>query len=149
MKDFRFWQRWLSVGGILLVVFGLSMALINRSLVFDFLINNQLNPVFWGTGQVGSDISRFQGFVYGVLGATIAGWGIIVYFLAAFPFWDRQRWAWNAIAVSTGLWYLVDTGISIAYGVYFNVAVNSLFLIFFSLPLIFTHRYFSEYQSEG
>ena len=142
--DFRFWQRWLSVAGILLVLFGISLAFFNRSPVFDFLINNQVDSVFWGSKQVNPDITHFQGFVYGVLGATMAGWGVAVFYLGAFPFRDRQRWAWNAVALSILLWYLVDSGISILYGVYFNVVLNSAFLFIFALPLLFTRRYFSE-----
>lgn len=130
--------------GILIVVFGLSLALFNRLPVFDFLINNQLNPVFWRSDRVSPDIAWFQGFVYGVLGAAMAGWGLVVFYLGAIPFRDLQRWAWNAISVSAILWYLVDTGISIVYTVYFYVAVNSFFLIIFTLPLLFTYGYFFE-----
>ncbi len=40
------------------------------------------------------------------------------------------------------VWFVVDTAISIRYGVGFNVVVNTIFLLLALLPLIFTRTHF-------
>jgi len=99
MNNFSFWQKWLFAVGWVLTIFGISLALFNQTPSFDFLFNKQVNPVFWKEGQVTPEIVEFQQWIYGVLGATIAGWGIGVAFLAHHPFRNKERWAWNAIAL--------------------------------------------------
>jgi hypothetical protein len=51
MKNFNFWQRWLLVVSWIIVLFGLAMALLNATPIFDFM-NDRVNPVFWGDGPV-------------------------------------------------------------------------------------------------
>ena len=82
----------------------------------------------------------FRSWVYGVWGATVAGWGILVAFIAMFPFKQRQRWAWNALLAAIGTWYLLDTGISLYFGVTFNALFNTLLLALAGLPLFMTRR---------
>ena len=85
---------------------------------------------------------RFQAWIYGVLGATIAGWGTLIAFWAWYPFRIRERWAWNGLALSVGIWFTADTLISVMFGVVFNVLVNAIALILLVLPLLFTKKYF-------
>jgi len=85
-------------------------------------------------------VAAFQRWIYGVLGATVAGWGVFVYFLARFPFARRERWAWHCALVGILLWFTLDTGISLAAGVFFNVGLNSLIFLLAIIPLAFTWR---------
>ena len=50
--------------------------------VFFELFNNQINPVFWGVENVPATTRTFQGWIYGVLGSTLTGWGIFITFIA-------------------------------------------------------------------
>ncbi|MGB9628673.1 MAG: hypothetical protein ACPL6D_08425 [Thermodesulfobacteriota bacterium] len=79
-----FWKIWLIVLGIAVSVFGVMMALLSGTSLFDFF-NRQIDPTFWGTNAVDSATRQFQQWVYGVWGATIAGWGIILLILAGLP----------------------------------------------------------------
>jgi hypothetical protein len=142
MKSFSFWSRWLFVVALVIVVFGVFMALLNGTAVFDWLFNNQVDPVFWGDTAVPPPADTFQRFIYGVLGATVAGWGVFLVFITHYPFRRREKWAWNCILVGMGLWYLIDTPISLYFQVYFNAAFNSLLLVLAFLPLAFTRRFF-------
>lgn len=144
MKKFSFWYQWLFVVGLLLVVFGVALALFNQTPIFDFLFNNQIDPVFWVDGQALPEMSRFQQWVYGVLGATIAGWGICVAFLARNPFQNKEFWAWNAIALGITVWFVIDTALSLCFQVVFNLAFNTVLFIVFWLPLAFTRGYFGR-----
>ena len=96
MKNFLFWQKWLFAVGLLLAVFGLTLAFFNQTPFFDFLFNKQINPVFWSEGQATPEAIRFQQWIYGVLGATIAGYGVTVAFLVHHPFRNKERWAWRS-----------------------------------------------------
>jgi hypothetical protein len=40
------------------------------------------------------------------------------------------------------LWYVLDTGFSLFYGVNFNALFNTALLILFAIPLAFTHKAF-------
>jgi hypothetical protein len=141
MKQFLFWQRWLFVFSLLVVVFGLGMALLNRTSLFS-IFDSQVNPVFWDGNPLASGVEGFQGWIYGVLGATMAGWGVFLVFLARYPFRARERWAWSALALGLSLWYGTDTVISLYFGVIFNALFNTLVFILAVLPLIFTRREF-------
>jgi hypothetical protein len=132
MERFNFWYRWLFVLGIIIILFGVFMTLFNQSLLFR-LFNDQIDPVFWGDEAISEAFIKFQGWVYGVLGATMAGWGVMLIFIIQYPFRQREKWAWIAIAASLGFWYLLDTALSLYFGVFFNAVFNTL-LVFLVLP---------------
>ncbi len=139
---FEFWRRWLLIVALALVGFGLFIALFNQTGVFDLVFNDRIDPAFWPAhaDAVGDD---FQAWIYGVLGATLAGWGVTIVFLVAGPFERREPWAWLSLALGIGLWFVVDTAISLSSGVYFNAfAVNVPLLILAGAPLIATRREF-------
>lgn len=142
MKALNFWQRWLFMLGVIMVVFGLLLAFFNQTALFDWLFNNQINPVFWGSAAVPDLVRGFQRWIYGVLGATLAGWGVFLAFLAHYPFARKERWAWNCIAVGLLVWFVSDTIISLAFGVNFNALFNLALFVAGMLPLIFTWRGF-------
>ena len=143
MRNFMFWQRWLLAVSIFIIAFGLFMAFFNQSAPFDLLFNRQVDPLFFSEG-ISAEAARFQGWAYGVLGATMAGWGVFFTFIVQFPFKQKEPWAWSCMLTGLVLWVVVDSGISIAYGVWFNVAFNSIFLILVGLPLLATRKHFSS-----
>jgi hypothetical protein len=143
MSRFLFWQKWLLVLSGVIVVFGLALAVFNQTPVFDALFNRQINPAFWTQAEITPQISAFQQWAYGVLGATMAGWGVFILFIVHEPFRRRERWAWNCLAFGIGLWFVVDTALSIAANVIFNAAFNSLLLVLILPPLIATRTHFS------
>lgn len=142
MGSFGFWQKWLFGFGLYLTVFGLVMAFFSQSRLMDFVFNSQIDPTFWDSVEPSAPTLEFQAFIYGVLGATIAGWGIFIAFIAHYPFKEKEPWAWNCIATGLIVWFLVDTFVSIRFGVGFNVVVNTIFLLLALLPLIFTRKHF-------
>lgn len=72
----------------------------------------------------------------------MAGWGVLLAFIAFYPFKARQRWAWNGLAAAFGIWFVVDTAISAINGVGFNVVFNTLLLLAAAIPLVLTRRNF-------
>ena len=140
-SQFLFWQRWLFVFSLIVTVFGMGMALLNRTALFS-VFDGQVNPVFWGANLLPPGVDEFQGWIYGVLGATMAGWGVFLAFIVRHPFAKREPCAWNALAAGLTLWYITDTAISLIFGVFFNALFNTLIFILAVLPLAFTRRDF-------
>jgi hypothetical protein len=141
MIGFSFWQRWLLAVSALVVIFGLALAFLNQTPLFDLLFNDQIDPSFWGGEEPPANSAEFQRWVYGVLGAAVAGWGVFMTFIAHYPFRKRERWAWYCLATGLLAWYVPDTLLSLVYAP-FNAAFNSLLLVALGLPLLFTRRDF-------
>jgi hypothetical protein len=80
----------------------------------------------------------FQAWVYGAWGATVMGWGLTMLFMAWFPFGKCERWAWYSILVSVLFWFVLDTGISLWFGVIINALLNTTILVLVLIPLVFT-----------
>jgi hypothetical protein len=118
------------------------MALLSGTPLFD-LFNRQIDPAFWGANAVESATRQFQQWLYGVWGATIAGWGISMTCIARYPFRKKERWAWNCLVFGLLVWFVLDTSLSVFYKVYFNAAFNTTLLILAGLPLAFTRKEFA------
>ncbi len=142
MQSFSFWQRWLFVVGIIIAGFGTLMALVSGTPLFD-LFNRQIDPAFWGTNAVGNAAKQFQQWIYGVWGATIAGWGIFVTYIARYPFNKKERWARNCLVLGLFIWFILDTWLSAFYKVYFNVVFNTILLVLAMVPIVFTQKDFA------
>jgi hypothetical protein len=119
------------------------MAFLNRTPIFYTLFDRQINLAFWSSEVLSSGVDDFQGWVYGVLGSTMAGWGIFFAFITHIPFQRKERWAWNCMMIGMIVWYIADTAISFYYGVYFNAVFNTLILFLVILPLLFTYKFFT------
>ncbi len=108
----------------------------------DYLFNKNIDLYFWGDSTLPESTFRFQGWIYGVLGAVIAGWGTLIAFWAHYPFKTQEQWAWNGLALATTIWYTADTTISAMYGIIFNVVFNTILLFLLAMPLLFTRKFF-------
>jgi hypothetical protein len=136
-----FWATGLFVVVVALSVFGVALALLSATPLFD-LFHRQIDPVFWGTQPVAGATSDYQHWVYGVLGAVLAGWGSTLAFVVWFPFRARQPWAWWCLGVGIVLWCVIDTSLSLSFRVFFNVAFNLVIFLATLLPLGLTrHRF--------
>ena len=144
MKRFIFWQKWLLIVGIYLVIFGLYLTFFGQSKLMNFLFNRWIDSNFWADTLLPENTLKFQGWIYGVLGSVIAGWGILIAFWAHYPFKTRETWAWNGLALATAVWYCADTAISFISGVTFNVVFNTVILLLLAAPLIFTRPFFTK-----
>lgn len=99
MPSFWFWQRWLLIVGIVISLFGTLMTLTSGTPLFD-LFNQQIDPSFWIANSIDPGAKIFQQWIYGVCGATIAGWGVFVTFIVHYPFRKKDKWAWNSRRVA-------------------------------------------------
>jgi hypothetical protein len=143
-----FWTTWLFVVVVVLGSFGVALAVLNATPLFD-LFHRQIDPVFWGTQPVTGATGDYQRWIYGGLGAVLAGWGSTLAFVVWFPFRAREPWAWWCLGVSIVLWCVIDTGLSLAFRVFFNVAFNLVIFLATLLPFSLTWTRFFRRTKEA
>ena len=141
MGNFDFWQRWLLVVGIIVAFFGLFLSFGSGTVLFA-IFDSRINPVFWGTGTLPANTKDFQQWIYGAWGATVAGWGIFIIFIAGYPFKKKEKWSWHCLWSGLLLWFIIDTGYSAYFRVYINVVLNTLLFLAVLLPIFFTRKQF-------
>ncbi len=57
-----------------------------------------------------------RGWLIGVSGAVMAGWGSSMLYIVHHPFQKREKWSWRSIFYPLLLWYILDSTISAYYG---------------------------------
>lgn len=144
MSDSRFllWRNWLLAVCAMVIVFGLIIALLSWSPLFG-IFNELVNGVFWNGSAPDANTGQFALWAYGMLGATMAGWGVALAFIVYYPYTKKERWAWNSIVIGLLLWFVVDTLISVYALAYFNVGVNVLLIIMAGIPLLMSRKSFN------
>lgn len=141
MGSFQFWQRWLLVVSVLLLLGGLGMFAIG---LLPFVPpNDPVVAAFWPEGDMTPAAESFFHWTFGVWGSTLAGWAVALIFLARYPFKRKEKWAWNAIVVGIAVWFPTDTFVSAYFRVHFNVILNLVILVLVILPLVFTRKEFT------
>ena len=141
--DFRFWQRWLLVVAALIIVFGAVIAVLSWTPVFS-VFNGLVNCTFWPQSEPDAGAQDFTLWAYGMLGATMVGWGVFLAFIVRYPFADKERWARDCVAIGVAAWFLIDTSVSVWMRAYFNVVINLLILVLIALPMIITINEFTK-----
>jgi hypothetical protein len=141
---------WLKIVSVLFALFGIAIALLNQTSLFQMAFSNQINPSFWGDAEIIAETLSFQQWVYGLLGATCLLVGIVIFFVVKYAFAKKERWASNCLLFGLGAWFVIDTPISFYFHVYFNVIFNAVLLLAGILPVLLTRKVFQheEYDSE-
>ncbi len=137
------WWRWLLTVSLIGVLFGVVMVVapgllkpLSRTAYNSFFATDRYS------GLSAGDVA-FQNWLYGVLGATMAGWCLTAAFIAYLPFRAGQRWAWQALCIAVAVWFVLDTGTSWLHGVTINVLFNIGVLIAFGVPLVTSRNFFN------
>lgn len=79
-------------------------------------------------------------FIYGVLGAVIVGWMTLVVAITAGQSVDGDSAVRRSLVWSVGVWFVLDTGMSLVVGQWQHALFNLAFLVALGLPLIMWHR---------
>ena len=136
-----FWPGWLAVVALTMSAFGVLMVLSGPDGLLGGLTASA-ETAFWPDGQTPGGLAEFRRWMYGVWGATVAGFGLLAAFLAGQAYLRRERWARNALAGSVAVWYVLDTGVSLQGRVWINAVFNTVVLAAFAVGLIFTWKEF-------
>lgn len=143
MDRHTFWTAWLMVVSFTMAAFGVLMVLFNQTALFAGLLG-EIQRAFSLPGDASAGLVQFQAWVYGVWGATVAGFGVLAALVGGNAFARRERWARDALAGALALWYVLDTAVSLASRVWVNAAFNTIVLAGFVLPLAFTWTLFAR-----
>ena len=143
MDRHTFWTAWLLVVCFTMAAFGVLMILFNQTALLAGLLG-EIQRAFSLGGDASDGIVQFQAWVYGVWGATVAGFGVLAALVGGNAFACRERWARDALAGALALWYVLDTAASLASRVWVNAAFNTIVLVGFVLPLAFTWNHFPK-----
>lgn len=128
-----FWHRWLLGATAFTAVFGAAL------LVFPNALQPIFNALFFPSADTNALFSqeavRYISFIYTIVGAVMIGWSIALWFIITHGLARGEQWAWRALAVSVGAWFIGDTAMSLALGFAPNAVSNSLFLVLYAIPL--------------
>jgi len=136
----RIWWGWLAVACVLTVLYSLTYVLLPDATLAStssvYLGSPDAHEAF---GEVGV---AYLSFVLGVSGALSLAWMGILLIVVLGPFRRGERWAWQAIAVSIGIWFVFDSSHSMASGFPENALYNLVPLVGFGIPLGGSYRCF-------
>ena len=137
-----FWQRWLIVTTVFVLVFSIAMVVIPEPMQRMFSLLYYSSPE--NIDAFGAPAVAYAMLLQGVLGAVMFGWGVALLLVLLGPFRRGSREGWTIVAVSLAAWFIPDTTFSLWSGFWQNAALNLVFLVFFAIPLAATHRAFFQ-----
>ncbi|OPY31444.1 MAG: hypothetical protein A4E32_01900 [Methanomassiliicoccales archaeon PtaU1.Bin124] len=137
---FELFRQWLQGVSLLVILLGLLMAFI-VGLGAMPSISDPIDQSFY-PGTMTAAEKDFRAWTYGVWGATMVGWGIMLLAIVRRPFANKELWAWNAFATGLTAWFVIDTGFSLNFNVTINVVVNVAIFVLAIIPLLLTFRDF-------
>jgi hypothetical protein len=143
-----FWSNWILVVCIINIFFW------GAGLTYPPLAQKFIGPIynhFFDTdayATLSEAELRVQDFLYGVLGAAHMSWMILIGFIAYGPFRRRERWAWNATAISLIVWFVSDGYASIITGFPIHALLNVSLLAALGIPLLATYRDFYSLKNK-
>ena len=140
---FARWCQWLFYASLLFAALGFVVA-VAPNLGWVGTWSAQVDAHFFPE-RIHPNAIAERSFLRAILGATIAGMYILQAFVVAFPFRNREAWAWYAIAGSNLAWFVLDSGLSVLHGLTFNIYTVNLFPLFIlGIPLLATRSAFSS-----
>lgn len=139
-KPYLIAHGFLRVVVALVIVYGLCLVVLGR--VFAITLFDLL---FFGPNARGLDDDgvSYAIFAFGVLGAVICGWMVLMWFmveLAAGGNPTTRAVARRAIAVSTVVWFTLDTGFSLITGEVEHAVFNAPFAMLLAAPLYIMNK---------
>jgi hypothetical protein len=146
---FLFWQRMLTYANIVAVFVGLVVAFAGNSVLLG-LHNAMTREVFFDNAGFAPDVLKFKNWLFGIIGATVAGFHILMIMISEHAFKKKEKWAYNAMWYGLLLWFVIDSGISFYYSALHNLwIINIPAFIMISIPLIATRKEFSGEKLDG
>jgi hypothetical protein len=85
MNRFMFWQKWLAAVSLIVAIFGTALAWLGSTALFD-AFSDQVNHAFWSNTGISAEARALEQWLFGVLGPTMAGWGIFLLYIVRHPF---------------------------------------------------------------
>lgn len=138
--DLKFWSRMIQAAAAVILALSCVLLLAPETGAFFFNLvyyQQRVEPV------AAPETTRgYIYFVNGIIGAVMTGWMTGIILVARGPFEAGQKWAWDAIAVPLGVWFVIDCAFTIAHGVWGNLVLNIGTALLFAIPLTAARKRF-------
>ncbi|MEE9345437.1 MAG: hypothetical protein V3U88_07500 [Methylococcales bacterium] len=123
-------KRFLQLIAILHIIGGLLLPwLVQTPLADDYVLsimqNFQVNE---------SDSDQLVRFLVGILGPTIASWGVLLLYVVNSFFHQPTMTTWWTIIIAGLIWAPYDSWLSIQHGIYLNAIFNGI--VFFCIVVV-------------
>ena len=144
MKNFDFWQKWLTWANVAAIVVGIITAFAGNSIILA-KHNELTQQVFLQGKTFPQDVLLLKNWLFGIIGGTIVGFHILMIMISENAFRKKEKWAYYSICLGLLSWFIIDSGISIYYKAIHNLLIiNIPALLIISLPLIMTRNEFKD-----
>ena len=132
MKSRAFWITWLQV--VLVCVFVYSLVLVTAGSVAGSLFTAL---GFGPPASIDTDEVRdYLRLPFMVLGAVLGGWSVMMFQLVRGPVREGSRWALSSLQWSVGLWFVLDTAMSLVLGYPTHALFNVVFALALGVPIV-------------
>ena len=130
------WITWLTV--VLILVLGYALLLVVAGAVAGSLFD------LFGFGPPASidspELRDYLRLPYMVLGAVMAGWSLLMLLVVRGPLKEGAEWAPRFLLLAFGLWFVLDTGMSLVLGFPTHALFNIPFALALGIPLLALRR---------
>ncbi len=115
-------STWISLVGIIGILFGIF---------YGFFGLNGLPPY---QRLIPDDV--YTPWSNGLYGSVFIGFSVLLFFVGRHAFQTRNKTLMKALLYGIASWLIVEAGFSFYYGVYFNIAVDLVLMLFLGFPLV-------------
>lgn len=140
---FAFWRGCLLALSAVFAVQGASWAVIGGLDPLGFY-ESHMARALWQAGRLPEDAGRAFAYAMVPLGATTAGYFVLVFLVVRHAFPRRELWAHRAVVAAVLTWFVLDCVLCAAWGAWFNVLiVNVPCVVLLGVPLLALRPYFT------
>lgn len=130
------WITWLTGVLVIVLLYALLLVLAGSlaGSLFDLL----------GFGPPASidtpEVRDYLRLPFMVLGAVMAGWSLLMLLIVRGPLKEGAAWAPRFLLLAVGLWFVLDTGMSLVLGFPTHALFNLPFALALGIPLLALRR---------
>jgi hypothetical protein len=129
-----FWRNWLNIWCVAVIVFGLALA--GAGLEATDGVAELLFGIIGPPGEMAW--TPHLRFTTALMGAVTMGWGLtfLATFMAAHRLGDQAGPVWRMLTLGVVVWFVVDSGLSVATGFWLNAVSNTALLAGYLVPVL-------------
>ncbi len=136
----RIIKKFLQLIACLHIVSGILLPFLVDTPVFTVYLQHFAHAFSLENKGTGAEIR----FLVGLLGPTIASWGILFLFAINTGFSNPNPRTWWFIVIACIVWAPYDSWISLSHGVYLNAIFNCIVFVCIIVPLLVVRPIFFE-----
>ncbi len=131
-------KQFLSLLAILHIIVGLTLPFLVNTRLFNYY-NEQMLGAFNTSSIESLELGKFM---LGILGPSIASWGVLFLFLVQHAYSTGSTSAWITMIVAIVGWSIYDMALSVYAGVYLNLLIDCFVMTLLLIPLLLTKSHF-------